>query len=276
MSHLCGTLLACLYYLTSKKRSSKDHSIPLSHPDSRVFTTSSLFLSFILPSTCLTQSLFTCTRQDIALLSVRSSNTPSVAGSRFNLHAALNLHSNHYHHLASYIPQKRPVMENMGSYHHQPQWPGWAYQNHTSQYPRYSQQLPSYAAYLPESMELYNAHQGHLLHRHQMSRTTETKPRLSKEEVEVLEAEFQKNHKPNSTVKKALAESMRVDNARINVCPKSKQVFYSTDNIIELVPKPTSTGEEGEKHPGVRGQTKIGQGHGNQRSWCSFRRRSSL
>lgn len=66
-------------------------------------------------------------------------------------------------------------------------------------------------------MELYNAHQGHLLHHHQMSRTTETKPRLSKEEVEILEAEFQKNHKPNSTTKKALAESMRVDNARINV-----------------------------------------------------------
>ncbi|KAF4456476.1 hypothetical protein F53441_1426 [Fusarium austroafricanum] len=104
----------------------------------------------------------------------------------------------------------------MGSYHHQPQWPGWSYQSGAHQYPRYSQQLPSYAAYLPESMELYNAHQGHLLHHHQMSRTTETKPRLSKEEVEILEAEFQKNHKPNSTTKKALAESMRVDNARIN------------------------------------------------------------
>ncbi|KAM0554099.1 hypothetical protein ACHAPJ_006897 [Fusarium lateritium] len=103
----------------------------------------------------------------------------------------------------------------MGSYH-QPQWSGWGYQSTANHYPRYSQQLPSYAAYLPESMELYNAHQGHLLHHHQMSRTTETKPRLSKEEVEVLEAEFQKNHKPNSTTKKALAESMRVDNARIN------------------------------------------------------------
>lgn len=108
-------------------------------------------------------------------------------------------------------------MENMGSYH-QPQWSGWGYHGAANQYPRYSQQLPSYAAYLPESMELYNAHQGHLLHHHQMSRTTETKPRLSKEEVEILEAEFQKNHKPNSSTKKALAESMRVDNARINVC----------------------------------------------------------
>lgn len=107
-------------------------------------------------------------------------------------------------------------MENMGSYH-QPQWTGWGHHGAANQYPRYSQQLPSYAAYLPESMELYNTHQGHLLYQHHMSRTTETKPRLSKEEVEILEAEFQKNHKPNSSTKKALAESMRVDNARINV-----------------------------------------------------------
>ncbi|KAF4978295.1 hypothetical protein FZEAL_5306 [Fusarium zealandicum] len=103
----------------------------------------------------------------------------------------------------------------MGSYH-QPQWSGWGYHGTPNQYHRYTQQLPSYASYLPESMELYNAQQGHLLHHHQMSRTTETKPRLSKEEVETLEAEFQKNHKPNSSTKKSLAESMRVDNARIN------------------------------------------------------------
>jgi len=66
-------------------------------------------------------------------------------------------------------------------------------------------------------MDAYQAHHHHLVHHHQMSRTTESKPRLSKEEVETLEAEFQKNHKPNSSTKKALAESMRVDNARINV-----------------------------------------------------------
>lgn len=142
-------------------------------------------------------------------------------------------------------------MENMGSYHHQPQWPGWAYQNHTSQYPRYSQQLPSYAAYLPESMELYNAHQGHLLHRHQMSRTTETKPRLSKEEVEVLEAEFQKNHKPNSTVKKALAESMRVDNARINNWFQNRRAREKKEKNIreyaakQRLDKDTATNEAG-------------------------------
>lgn len=49
------------------------------------------------------------------------------------------------------------------------------------------------------------------------SHRTETKPRLSKGEVEQLEAEFQKNNKPSSNVKKGLAEQMRVDVARINV-----------------------------------------------------------
>lgn len=77
-------------------------------------------------------------------------------------------------------------------------------------------QLPNYAAYLQESRRIYSARQGYRVHQ-QMVRTTESKPRLSKEEIEILEAEFQKNHKPSSSTKKALAESMRVDNARINV-----------------------------------------------------------
>ncbi|KAK7226102.1 hypothetical protein V2G26_014105 [Clonostachys chloroleuca] len=98
----------------------------------------------------------------------------------------------------------------------QPQWPTWAYTPEVndpfSGYPQYN----NYSSYLADSMEAYQTHHHHLVHNHQMSRTTESKPRLSKEEVELLEAEFQKNHKPNSTVKKGLAESMRVDNARIN------------------------------------------------------------
>lgn len=52
---------------------------------------------------------------------------------------------------------------------------------------------------------------------HHGPRATESKPRLAKEEVDKLEAEFQRNHKPNSILKKKLAEEMRVDIARINV-----------------------------------------------------------
>lgn len=83
-------------------------------------------------------------------------------------------------------------------------------------------------------MDPYSAHhhQHHLVHHHQMSRTTESKPRLSKEEVEVLEAEFQKNHKPNSSTKKSLAESMRVDNARINNWFQNRRAREKKENNI--------------------------------------------
>ncbi|ROT36961.1 hypothetical protein SODALDRAFT_325516 [Sodiomyces alkalinus F11] len=53
-------------------------------------------------------------------------------------------------------------------------------------------------------------------HDHHGGRTTESKPRLAKEEVDKLEREFQRNNKPNSNLKKQLAEEMRVDVARIN------------------------------------------------------------
>lgn len=49
------------------------------------------------------------------------------------------------------------------------------------------------------------------------SHRTETKPRLSKGEVARLEAVFQANNKPSSSVKKDIANEMRVDVARINV-----------------------------------------------------------
>ncbi|KAK2013978.1 homeobox domain-containing protein [Colletotrichum eremochloae] len=47
-------------------------------------------------------------------------------------------------------------------------------------------------------------------------KATESKPRLAKDEVDKLEREFQRNNKPNSSLKKQLAEEMRVDIARIN------------------------------------------------------------
>lgn len=101
-------------------------------------------------------------------------------------------------------------------------WAGWPYssvQNDPFAAAAYSQiSNNNNYPFLAGELDAYQAHHQRLLNQ-QMPRTTESKPRLSKEEVEVLEAEFQKNHKPNSTTKKALAESMRVDNARINVSP---------------------------------------------------------
>jgi hypothetical protein len=57
-------------------------------------------------------------------------------------------------------------------------------------------------------------------------RTNETKPRLGKDEVDILEREFSKNPKPSTQTKRGFAEDMGVDLARINVsffrCTKQK------------------------------------------------------
>jgi hypothetical protein len=45
----------------------------------------------------------------------------------------------------------------------------------------------------------------------------ETKPRLAKQEVDLLERHFQENHKPPSSLKRQLAENMGVQVCRINV-----------------------------------------------------------
>lgn len=49
------------------------------------------------------------------------------------------------------------------------------------------------------------------------AKTNETKPRLGKDEVDILEREFKKNPKPTTQTKRQFAEDMGVDLARINV-----------------------------------------------------------
>ena len=120
------------------------------------------------------------------------------------------------------------------------QWSAWGMPPTEDSLPGYS--MPDYPSYLAESMEAaYHNHQQHLAHHQQITRITESKPRLSKEEVQVLETEFLKNHKPNTIVKKAIAESMRVDNARINVSRFSSSHILPLTNLLflELVPEQT-------------------------------------
>lgn len=56
-----------------------------------------------------------------------------------------------------------------------------------------------------------------LAHALQAKTTADTKARLDKKHVEILEHEFSKNQKPSSIVKRELAEQMGHDIARINV-----------------------------------------------------------
>jgi len=53
-----------------------------------------------------------------------------------------------------------------------------------------------------------------------ITKTNETKPRLGKDEVDILEREFKKNPKPTTQTKRQFAEDMGVDLARINVSSK--------------------------------------------------------
>lgn len=50
-----------------------------------------------------------------------------------------------------------------------------------------------------------------------MDAAVQLKPRLSKNEVELLETEFCRNPKPSSSWKREIAENFRVDPSRINV-----------------------------------------------------------
>lgn len=50
-----------------------------------------------------------------------------------------------------------------------------------------------------------------------LSKPAEPKPRLAKDEVDLLEREFTKNQKPSSSTKRELAEQMGVEVPRINV-----------------------------------------------------------
>ncbi|KAG5923718.1 hypothetical protein E4U42_004851 [Claviceps africana] len=113
----------------------------------------------------------------------------------------------------------------------QSQWPSWAYSNISDPFHNYSN-FSNYSGFLADSLEAYQTQHNRLVQHQHMSRATESKPRLSKEEVEVLEAEFQKNHKPSSSTKKALAESMRVDNARINNWFQNRRAREKKENNI--------------------------------------------
>ncbi|KAB8291192.1 hypothetical protein EYC80_009880 [Monilinia laxa] len=59
-------------------------------------------------------------------------------------------------------------------------------------------------------------HQSNMMNMSNGQKTNETKPRLGKEEVDILEREFKRNPKPTTQTKRIFAEQMGVDLSRIN------------------------------------------------------------
>ncbi|KAK3330195.1 hypothetical protein B0H66DRAFT_49961 [Apodospora peruviana] len=105
-----------------------------------------------------------------------------------------------------------------GEHHHQQQHQ--QHQHHQQHGQAQGQQYPFWNHH--QLMALYQQHQQRaaavMMGQGNMhpSKQTEPKPRLAKDEVELLEREFNKNPKPNSSTKRELAEQMGVEVPRIN------------------------------------------------------------
>lgn len=92
--------------------------------------------------------------------------------------------------------------EESGNFHHQQHY---KQEDQSSQYS--DQQTAAY----------YNANLSH-----QMS--CDIKPRLTKEQHDILEAHYQKQNKPNTNTKKGFAESLNVSLDKVNVCIRRRIV----------------------------------------------------
>lgn len=66
----------------------------------------------------------------------------------------------------------------------------------------------------------------------------EVKPRLTKEQHDVLEAHFQKQHKPTTNVKRGFAESLNVSLDKVNVSNRVLVACFRQLTVAELVSKP--------------------------------------
>jgi hypothetical protein len=79
----------------------------------------------------------------------------------------------------------------------------------------------------------------------------DVKPRLTKEQHDILEAHFQQQHKPSTSTKKGFAESLGVPVDKINVSWRCipRQIAHDSHNI-ELVSEPKSKSKAGSEETG--------------------------
>src|SRR4051794_17948716 len=83
-----------------------------------------------------------------------------------------------------------------------------------------------------------------------------TRPRLTRDQVDLLEGQFQAYHKPNTHIKRQLAEQTGLSMPRVAVCGNMRllggPLQVLTCILLELVPESTRKGEAAEKTAGVR------------------------
>ena len=74
---------------------------------------------------------------------------------------------------------------------------------------------------------------------------SDVKPRLTKDQHDVLEHHFLNHHKPSTTVKKEFATKLGVPLDKINVSPRCARQKTNANRVAELVPESQSQSKAG-------------------------------
>lgn len=131
------------------------------------------------------------------------------------------------------------------SYHAAEQQPMLYYQHQPMQFPQYPahghQMEHFYPNYGQAEFADFAPHGG-MQDEFEENGEVSTRPRLTKEQVEVLETQFQQHPKPNSVAKRQLALQTKLTLPRVAVRYRLPPPQDSTDRCIELVPEPQSKG----------------------------------
>lgn len=122
---------------------------------------------------------------------------------------------------------------------------------HYSQHPSQPQRVESYFTGHPHNDFADFGHDASMLDDYEDGVETSTRPRLTKEQVDVLESQFQAQPKPNSNVKRQLAAQTKLTLPRVAVSLIVLSVA-SRLTVVELVPEPSSKGETTEEAGRVR------------------------
>jgi hypothetical protein len=101
-------------------------------------------------------------------------------------------------------------------------------------------------------------HHASMMDEYDDSAEPSTRPRLTKDQVDVLESQFQAQPKPNSNVKRQLAVQTNLTLPRVAVSLQNHSLQVSRLTGAELVSKPPSKGQTTEEARGVRDQKNIG------------------
>lgn len=91
---------------------------------------------------------------------------------------------------------------------------------HHQQQPRYHHDFDSSSAAMQDHSQTAYAQAGQKI-------SCDVKPRLTKEQHDVLEAHYQKQQKPNTSTKRGFAEALNVSLEKVNVCHRDKSLIHA-------------------------------------------------